>query len=39
MILIDPQGRVINRNIQTSEIEKELKKVLKIGDKRRTKRL
>ena len=29
MILVDQQGKVINRNIQTAEIESELKKILK----------
>ncbi len=29
MILVDPQGKVVNRNIQTAEIEAELKKLLK----------
>jgi thiol-disulfide isomerase/thioredoxin len=28
MILVDPQGKVVNRNIQTSEIEAELKKLV-----------
>ncbi|MBN2577461.1 MAG: redoxin domain-containing protein [Pirellulales bacterium] len=35
MILVDPQGRVVNRNIQASEIEKELKKLIKVGKTRR----
>jgi thiol-disulfide isomerase/thioredoxin len=34
MILVDPQGRVVNRNIQAAEIEKELKKLIKIGESR-----
>jgi peroxiredoxin len=28
MILVDPQGKVVNRNIQTGEIEAELKKLI-----------
>jgi len=28
MILVDRQGRVVNRNIQTAEIEPELKKLV-----------
>ena len=29
MILVDPQGKVVNRNVQTAEIEAELKKLIR----------
>jgi hypothetical protein len=29
MILVDQQGKVVNRNIQAAEIEAELKKLIK----------
>ena len=29
MILVDPQGKVVNRNIQAAEIEAELKKLIR----------